>query len=124
MNEHLCAEHHLIILDTGELADALYDAVDARDLPGMADVDSSLLLFCREIKKHATVALSGECADEFSAVTPVSRQGNTRRGTVFPGRSPPPTARAFFVPNLPIGSTRLPMSTNATERTLAEKTCF
>lgn len=30
----------------------------------MADVDSSLLLFCEEIKKHVTVALSGECADE------------------------------------------------------------
>ena len=40
----------------------LYEVIT--DLPGMADVDSSLLLFCREIKKHATVALSGECADE------------------------------------------------------------
>jgi asparagine synthase (glutamine-hydrolysing) len=30
----------------------------------MADIDSSLLLFCGEIKREATVALSGECADE------------------------------------------------------------
>lgn len=30
----------------------------------MADVDASLYLFCREIKKGYTVALSGECADE------------------------------------------------------------
>ena len=47
-----------------ELADALYEAVEARDLPGMADVDASLLLLCRAMKPTATVALSGECADE------------------------------------------------------------
>ena len=61
-------DHHRIVLDTPELAEALYDAAMARDLPGMADVDSSLLLFCHEIKKHVTVALSGECADEILAV--------------------------------------------------------
>ena len=36
----------------------------ARDLPGMADVDSSLLLFCKAVKKEATVSIMGECADE------------------------------------------------------------
>ena len=56
--------HHEIILDNRLLADALYDSVVARDLPGYVDVDASLLLFCREIKKDCTVALSGECADE------------------------------------------------------------
>lgn len=56
--------HHQIILDNLMLADALPSAAVARDLPGMADVDSSLLLFCKEIKKDFTVALSGECADE------------------------------------------------------------
>lgn len=47
-----------------ELFECLYDAVLAKDLPGMADVDSSLLYFCRNIKKIHTVCLSGECADE------------------------------------------------------------
>lgn len=56
--------HNEVILDNELLADALYDSVEARDLPGYVDVDSSLLLFCREIKKDYTVALSGECADE------------------------------------------------------------
>ena len=56
--------HHNIILDTPELAGCLPAAMIARDLPGMADIDTSLYLFCREIKKGATVALSGECADE------------------------------------------------------------
>ncbi len=56
--------HNEVILDNADLAEALYPSVEARDLPGYVDVDSSLLLFCREIKKNYTVALSGECADE------------------------------------------------------------
>lgn len=56
--------HRAIVLDTPELADALEDAMIARDTPGMADVDSSLLLFCKNVKPFATVSLTGECADE------------------------------------------------------------
>jgi asparagine synthase (glutamine-hydrolysing) len=51
-------------IDTHELISALPKAMIARDLPGMADVDASLYLFSREIKKELTVVLSGECADE------------------------------------------------------------
>ena len=57
-------QHHRVVLNNTELADALPAATAARGLPGMADVDASLYLFCREIKKGYTVALSGECADE------------------------------------------------------------
>ena len=64
MAQFLKTRHHDIVLETPALADALEDAVYARDLPGMADVDSSLYLFCREIKKDFSVAVSGECADE------------------------------------------------------------
>ena len=58
------SQHHEVLLHNEDLEKHLTDAVLARDLPGMADVDSSLLLFCREIKKEFTVAVSGECADE------------------------------------------------------------
>jgi asparagine synthase (glutamine-hydrolysing) len=65
MSERFGTQHHYYEIDgAGPLADALEDAALARDLPGMADVDSSLLLFCREIKKEHVVSLSGECADE------------------------------------------------------------
>lgn len=64
VSERLGTVHHTVSLDNSELAAALYEATRARDLPGMADVDSSLLLFCREVKKNVTVVLSGECADE------------------------------------------------------------
>lgn len=56
--------HHYRVISNQDLADALVNAVHLRDMPGMADVDSSLYWFCKEIKKDFTVSLSGECADE------------------------------------------------------------
>ncbi len=56
--------HHRCVISQQELKDYLIEAVHVRDLPGMADVDSSLLWFCKEIKDEFTVGLSGECADE------------------------------------------------------------
>ena len=64
MRRHIGSSHTDFIVGIEALVASLKDAMVARDLPGMADVDSSLLLFCREIRRHATVALSGECADE------------------------------------------------------------
>lgn len=64
MADYICSDHTNVELDTPALTEALDDALRARDLPGMADVDSSLFLFCREIKKRFTVGVSGECADE------------------------------------------------------------
>ncbi|BAB05227.1 asparagine synthase (glutamine-hydrolyzing) [Halalkalibacterium halodurans] len=56
--------HHNAVISIEELANQLKRAVELRDLPGMADVDSSLYWFCKQIKKDVTVGLSGECADE------------------------------------------------------------
>ena len=64
MNKNLHTNHHQIVIDTPELAEYLEDAMIARDMPGMADIDSSLLLFCKNVKKEMTVSLTGECADE------------------------------------------------------------
>lgn len=64
MIENTYSTNKKILLDTPELAKYLKDAMIARDLPGMADVDSSLLLFCKNVKKEQTVTLMGECADE------------------------------------------------------------
>ena len=56
MVSNLKTNHHSIVLDTPELADSLYDAMIARDMPGMADIDSSLLLFCKNVKKQGETA--------------------------------------------------------------------
>jgi asparagine synthase (glutamine-hydrolysing) len=57
-------QHHHRVITQDKLVEDLIEAVHVRDLPGMADIDSSLLWFCREIKKDFVVSLSGECADE------------------------------------------------------------
>ena len=64
MSEAIGSRHHSVVIDNYDLYRSLTAAAQARDLPGMADVDSSLLLFCGKIKEDFTVGLSGECADE------------------------------------------------------------
>ena len=56
--------HTYLECGTEILADLLSAAVRAKDLPGMTDVDASLLYFCSLVKQHNKVALTGECADE------------------------------------------------------------
>lgn len=56
--------HSYLECDEATLADLLDAAVRMKDLPGMTDVDASLLYFCGLVKRHNKVALTGECADE------------------------------------------------------------
>lgn len=64
MSQTFNTRHNSCIISQQQLAEDLKESVHVRDLPGMADIDSSLLWFCREIKKNFVVGLSGECADE------------------------------------------------------------
>lgn len=84
MTQKLNTNHHTIMLDTPELASALEDAMIARDFPGMADVDSSLLLFCKNVKDHATVSLTGECADEIFGGYPWFFRADALNSNTFP----------------------------------------
>lgn len=56
--------HTRVVLRIESLVDALDDAMAARGFPGMADIDSSLLLFSRRIAAEAQHVVSGECGDE------------------------------------------------------------
>lgn len=56
--------HHYLECNNQSMADFLYRVVDARDLPCMADVESSMLYFCSLVKDYNQVTLTGECADE------------------------------------------------------------
>ncbi len=84
MRHKLGTNHHTVILDTPELANNLEDAMIARDFPGMADVDSSLLLFCKHVKNEATVTLTGECADEIFGGYPWFFREDALRSGTFP----------------------------------------
>lgn len=66
----LNTNHIKVELEQQDLYNALKDAVIGRDMPGMVDIDSSLFLFCKEVRKDFVVALSGECADEIFAGYP------------------------------------------------------
>ena len=84
MQEALGTDHHWCMLSSEDLASALEEATYARDLPGMADVDFSLLVFCKRIREHVTVALSGECADEIFGGYPWYRDPKVRDTDGFP----------------------------------------
>jgi asparagine synthase (glutamine-hydrolysing) len=84
MSDEFGTLHHNIIIDTPQLVNALKDATYARDLPGMADIDSSLWLFCHEIKKSHVVALSGECADEVFGGYPWFHRDDLFNSKTFP----------------------------------------
>jgi len=60
----LGTNHTVLTVPTKTVADYLNRAVFYRDFPGQADIDSSLLYFCEQVKKNHTVAMSGECSDE------------------------------------------------------------
>ena len=77
-------EHCYKVLNSADLATALREALHARDYPSMADIDSSLLLFCRELKKDITVCLSGEFADEIFCGYPWFYRADTQNATTFP----------------------------------------
>ena len=84
ISKRLGTNHHKIVIDTPELAEALEDAMIARDTPGMADIDSSLLLFCKYVKKDMTVSLTGECADEIFGGYPWFFREDALKSNTFP----------------------------------------
>lgn len=84
MQEALGTRHHWTVLSPEDLVGAGEEATIARDLPGMADVDFSLLAFCKEIRPHVKVALSGECADEIFGGYPWYRDPEVRSREGFP----------------------------------------
>jgi asparagine synthase (glutamine-hydrolysing) len=84
MSDFLGTNHHKVLIDPIKLASALDDALIANDIPGMADIDSSLYLFCKEIKKDASVILSGECADELFGGYPWYYKEEGINSTTFP----------------------------------------
>lgn len=64
MKNYVGSKHTYLECNNEDLADNLYLAVDARDLPNMADIESSLLFFCKKVASEVSVTLTGECADE------------------------------------------------------------
>ena len=84
MSDTFGTKHHRCVISQKQLFDALKESVELRDIPGMADIDSSLFWFCQQIRKQFVVGLSGECADEIFGGYPwFYRKEDLKSGT-FP----------------------------------------
>jgi asparagine synthase (glutamine-hydrolysing) len=92
---YLGTDHTVLTVSQQKIADLLQTAVKYRDLPGMADIDSSLLYYCGEVKKRHTVALSGECADEIFGGYPWFYKSEMLHRDFFPWIHDP-DSRVFF----------------------------
>lgn len=84
MVRYLGSDHTFLKCDNSHLINYLYKAVDARDLPCMADVEGSMLYFCEQVAKRHKVALTGECADEIFGGYPWFHKKECFETNLFP----------------------------------------
>ncbi len=85
MTNYLNVKHKNIIVSDEDLYNNLLECVICRDMPGMADIDSSMYVFCREIKNNnEKVILSGECSDEIFGGYPWFYKEHLKSAPGFP----------------------------------------
>ena len=84
VKEYAGTRHHYLECRNEELYDYLFEAVEARDLPCMADVESSMLYFCRKVAACHKVTLTGECADEIFGGYPWFHKKECLEADIFP----------------------------------------
>jgi len=96
----LGTDHTVLSASSEQVFDTLPLAVDARDLPGQADIDSSLLYFCSLIKRKHTVALSGECSDEIFGGYPWFYRKEMLERSFFPWIHDPMVRVSLFAPSI------------------------
>lgn len=84
MLENIDVNHKFLECDESQLVKLLKNSMLSKDLPGMADVDASLLYFCSVVKQENKVALTGECADEIFGGYPWFYREDLLNSTTFP----------------------------------------
>lgn len=82
--EHIGSNHHTIVVNTPELRENMLVPMRAYDLPANGEMDTSLYLLCKAMKEHATVAISGESADEVFGGYPWFRDEAAVNAPTFP----------------------------------------
>lgn len=84
MVDYIKSDHHYLECNNDDLFENLFHSVDIRDLPTMADVDSSMLYFCKRVKPFNSVVLTGECADEVFGGYPWFHKEECFKANTFP----------------------------------------
>ncbi|MDF9811168.1 asparagine synthase (glutamine-hydrolyzing) [Streptomyces sp. SPB162] len=90
--EHIGTRHTSVLVPDDDLLDARDAVLRARDRPGWGEMDASLHLLFREVRRHSTVALSGEAADEIFGGYPYFHDRQALAADTFPwlhGRTTP-----------------------------------
>ncbi|MGK5531492.1 asparagine synthase (glutamine-hydrolyzing) [Streptomyces sp. URMC 129] len=90
--EHIGTLHTSVVLPDDDLLDARDAVLRARDRPGWGEMDASLHLLFREVRRRSTVALSGEAADELFGGYPYFHDPAALAADTFPwlhGRTTP-----------------------------------
>jgi len=118
MQDRLHTDHHWTVLTPEKLLETLETATLARDLPGMADVDFSLLAFCGDISQCVKVALSGECADEIFGGYPWFRDPEVLASKGFPWAQNTLLRAGFINPEIAVNAEEFVRSRY--EKTIAE----
>jgi asparagine synthase (glutamine-hydrolysing) len=65
--KHINSNHHVIQVRNNDLLEALLDFLNHLDMPFADSSALAVYILCRETRKHVTVALSGDGADELFA---------------------------------------------------------
>jgi asparagine synthase (glutamine-hydrolysing) len=104
MAEHIGSQHHTVTVDAAALAESLLVPLFAHDYPTAGQMTSSLYLLFQVMKQDATVALSGESADEVFGGYPWFHNEAALNAQTFPwmpafwGRME--SALSWFAPDL------------------------
>ncbi len=100
MSENLKTNHTVVEITNDDLFNYLTDAVIARDVPGMADIDSSLYFLCKKMGSSFSGALSGECADEVFGGYPWFHRKEDFEANIFPWAKNIELRKNFISPDL------------------------
>lgn len=84
MRQEFSTRHTVLTCPIPTLVEELDEATLAKDMPGMGDMDSSLLWFCRQIRRRNTVVISGECSDEIFGGYPWFHRPDMLASDTFP----------------------------------------
>ncbi|MEV8323339.1 asparagine synthase (glutamine-hydrolyzing) [Kitasatospora sp. NPDC056731] len=82
--EHIGTLHTTVLVPDDDLLDARDAVLRARDRPGWGEMDASLHLLFREVRRRSTVALSGEAADEIFGGYPYFHDAQAVAAPTFP----------------------------------------
>jgi asparagine synthase (glutamine-hydrolysing) len=93
-------DHRKVVLDSSDLVEHFTAPLVARDLPSLGEMEVSLYLLFREIKKRHTVAVSGESADEVFGGYPWFHQEEAAFADGFPWARMMSHWFHFFTPEL------------------------